>query len=67
MVPIDNIYKSFVKRFNQEYSDKLLPSQKELLNKFVTSFHNNGLELKNYLNEEVGRLRKSCKYLFGKR
>ena len=67
MVPIDNlVYKSFINRFNQEYSEKLLPTQKELLNKFVTSFHNNGLELKNYLNEEVGRLRKELQVSFGK-
>jgi|TARA_A100001011_G_scaffold399544_1_gene508719 hypothetical protein len=67
MVPIDNlVYKSFIKRFNQEYSEKLLPTQKELLNKFVTSFHNNGLELKNYLNEEVGRLKKELQMSFGK-
>ena len=67
MVPIDNlVYKSFINRFNQEYSEKLLPTQKELLNKFVTSFHNNGLELKNYLNEEVGRLRKELQVSFGR-
>ena len=58
MVPIDSIvYKSFIKRFNEEYKNKLLDEQKILLNKFVTSFHNNGLELKIYLNEEVARLK----------
>jgi hypothetical protein len=67
MVTIDNlVYRSFIKRFNQEYSEKLLPPQKELLNKYVTSFHNNGLELKDYLNEEVGRLRKELQVSFGK-
>ena len=59
MVPIDNIvYKSFVKKFNNEYSVKLMTEQRTLLNKFITSFHNNGLELKMYLNEEIGRLKK---------
>jgi len=59
MVPIDNIvYKSFVKKFNNEYSVKLMTEQRILLNKFITSFHNNGLELKIYLNEEIGRLKK---------
>ena len=59
MVPMDNIvFKSFAKRFNNEYGDKLLPEQKKLLNKFITSFYNNGLELSAYLNEEVGRLKK---------
>ena len=59
MVPIDNIvYKSFVKKFNEEYSNSLIAEQQILLKKFITSFHNNGLELKMYLNEEIGRLKK---------
>tara|TARA_R110002051_G_scaffold198267_2_gene265500 strand:+ start:564 stop:1403 length:840 start_codon:yes stop_codon:yes gene_type:complete len=58
MTPINNlVFKSFAKKFNEEYSDKLLAEQKILLNKFITSFHNNGLELKTYLNEEIGRLK----------
>ena len=32
---------------------------KELLNKYITSFNKNGLELKIYVNEEVGRIKKS--------
>lgn len=65
MVPIDNIvFKSFVKKFNNEYSDKLLDEQKTLLSKFVASFHNNGIELKSYLNEEVGRLKAELKKSF---
>jgi len=68
MVPIDNIvYKSFVKRFNDEYGTKLLQEQKLLLNKFIASFHNNGIELKAYLNEEVGRLKTSLKKSFLKK
>jgi len=62
MVPMDNIvYKSFVKKFNEEYSSKLLKEQKFLLNKFICSFHNNGIELKAYLNEEIGRLKNELK------
>ena len=58
MIPIDNIvYKSFVKKFNNEYSDRLIEEQQILLKKFITSFSNNGLELKVYLNEEIGRLK----------
>ena len=65
MVPIDNIvFKSFVKKFNNEYSDKLLEEQKMLLSKFIASFHNNGIELKSYLNEEVGRLKAELKKSF---
>jgi hypothetical protein len=62
MVPMDNIvYKSFVKRFNNEYGNKLLSEQKFLLNKFISSFHNNGIELKSYLDEEIGRLKTELK------
>ena len=59
MVPVDNlVYKSFVSKFNQKYGDTLFEEQKILLNKFITSFNNNGLELKSHLNEEIGRLKK---------
>jgi hypothetical protein len=68
MVPIDNIvYKSFVKRFNDEYGTKLLQEQKILLNKFIASFNNNGIELKTYLNEEIGRLKEQLKKSFLKK
>tara|TARA_Y100000034_G_scaffold11995_1_gene12561 strand:- start:176 stop:997 length:822 start_codon:yes stop_codon:yes gene_type:complete len=57
--PIDNIvYNTFVDKFNQEYVGKLLSEQKTLLNKYITSFLDNGIELKVYLNEEIGRLKK---------
>ena len=62
MVPIDNlVYRSFSKRFNDKYGSELIEEQKNLLNKFVTSFGDNGLELKSYLNEEVGRLKSEMK------
>lgn len=55
--PIDNIvYRSFVKKFNEQYVD-LLHEQKDLLGKYIASFADNGLEFKLYLNEEIGRLR----------
>ncbi len=55
--PIDNIiYKMFVKKFNDKYSS-LLSEQKDLLTKYVSSFGDNGLELKIYLNEEIQRLK----------
>lgn len=57
MKPIDNLtYKTFVKKFNEKYSESLLSEQKNLLNKYVTSFADNGLELKVYLSEEIPRL-----------
>ena len=59
MAPIDSlVYKTFVNKFNDKYSEKLLKEQKELLNKYISSFANNGVELKIFLNEELGRLKK---------
>jgi len=58
MKSVDNVvYKTFVKSFNDEYSEHLPEEQKDLLGKYIASFHANGLELKNHLNEEVGRLK----------
>tara|TARA_Y100000034_G_C6842521_1_gene381306 strand:- start:93 stop:926 length:834 start_codon:yes stop_codon:yes gene_type:complete len=56
--PIDSlVYKTFIEKFNKEYSGKLFAEQKELLSKYISFFANNGLELKMYLNEEIGRLK----------
>jgi hypothetical protein len=58
---IDNIvYRSFVKKFNEQYT-MLLAEQKDLLGKYIASFADNSLELKLYLNEEIGRLKKEVK------
>ncbi len=35
-----------------------------MLNKYITSFQNNGLELKLYLQEEIGRLKDQVKKSF---
>tara|TARA_R110000824_G_scaffold369080_3_gene558489 strand:+ start:843 stop:1670 length:828 start_codon:yes stop_codon:yes gene_type:complete len=60
MKPIDNlVFKSFTKRFNEKYKKELFEEQKELFSKFILSFANNGIELNSYLNEEIGRLKKS--------
>ena len=60
MVPVDNlIYKTFTKKFNKEYSKELLSEQKILLSKFISSFTDNGLQLKLYLNEEIKRLKET--------
>tara|TARA_Y100000592_G_C5470621_1_gene319294 strand:+ start:1320 stop:2120 length:801 start_codon:yes stop_codon:yes gene_type:complete len=48
---------TFIDKFNQKYSDKLLEEQKQLLNYYISSFTDNALELKMFLNEEVGRLK----------
>lgn len=58
--PVDNIvYSTFVQKFNKEYSDVLNESQKNLMTRYISSFADNGLELKIYLNEEIGRLKQS--------
>jgi len=60
MKHIDKLeFKMFVKRFNDTYEHSLLKEQKELLSNFITSFSDNGLGLKSYLNEEIGRLKKA--------
>jgi len=58
MKPISNlVYKTFVDKFNKAYGDSLHEEQKNLLTKYITSFSDNGLELRVYLNEEIGRLK----------
>jgi len=58
MAPVDNlVYKTFVNKFNEKYSDTLLEEQKDLLTKYISSFADNGLQLKMFLNEEIGRLK----------
>lgn len=55
---IDNItYKTFVGKFNNKYGDELLSEQKELLTRYISSFSDNALELKMYLNTEIARLK----------
>ena len=50
--------KTFITNYNKKYSDSITESQQQLLNKYILSFTDNGLELKAYLNEEVQRLKK---------
>jgi len=57
-VPINNlIYKTFINKFNEQYSGTLFEEQKNLLNNYVLSFSDGGIDLKIFLNEEIGRLR----------
>jgi len=61
MLPIDNlVLKTFVGKFNEKYS-LLHEEQKKLLSKYIASSINNGVELKLFLNEEIGRLKKEIK------
>ena len=54
----------FSKNFNSTYNN-LLEEQKKLLSKYISSFDDNGLELKVYLNEEISRLREVIKESLG--
>ena len=51
------VFKEFLKKFNNEYGDKLLSEQKELIGKYIESI-SDLTEFKLYLNEEIGRLKK---------
>ena len=58
MKHIDNLsYKTFVNKFNNTYDKTLRKEQKDLLTNYITSFSDNGLGLKSFLNEEVARLK----------
>jgi len=55
---IDNVtFRTFVGKFNDKYESGLLQEQKDLLTRYITSFSDNSLELKMYLNTEIGRLK----------
>jgi hypothetical protein len=51
------VVNKFVEKFNHKYGEGLLDEQKELLSYYITSFADNALELKFFLNEEIERLR----------
>ena len=53
--------KTFLEKFNEQYSGELNENQKSLLNKYVTSYEDDGLELKVFLYEEIDRLKESLK------
>ena len=58
MEPIDSlVYKKIIEGFNEKYGSDLLEEQRELLKNFIVSFSDNGLSLKMFLNEEIGRLK----------
>jgi hypothetical protein len=64
---IDNlVFKSFVERFNNEYTG-LLEEQKTLLSRFIASGIGNDLEFQVYLNTEIGRLKEEVENAKGSR
>ena len=48
---------TFIKNYNSKYSQNISEEQQKLLNKYILSFSDNGLEFKAYLNEEIARLK----------
>jgi hypothetical protein len=56
-------YNTFVNKFNDTYKESLLKEQRELLTNYITSFSDNGLGLKMFMNEEIGRLKEQCEIL----
>ena len=56
-------YNTFVNKFNDTYKESLLKEQRELLTNYITSFSDNGLSLKMFMNEEIGRLKNQCETL----
>jgi hypothetical protein len=51
------VVKTFTKKFNDKYSN-LLESQRELLQHYITSFLDNGVDFKIYLGEQLKNIRK---------
>jgi len=57
-IKIDNaVYHSFVGKFNTKYDNNLLDEQRHLLSHYISSFSDNALALKVFLNEEILRLK----------
>ena len=56
--PLDKlVFKKFVENFNKEYGTRLKKEQKELIERYVYSFSDNGVMIKTFLNEELSRIK----------
>ena len=53
--------KTFIKNFNHKYDNDLMLEQKALLNKYISSFADDGAEMRLFLNEEIARLKNIVK------
>jgi hypothetical protein len=61
---IDNLaYNTFVNKFNETYKHTLRDEQRSLLTNYITSFSDNGLGLKVFMNEELGRLKEEMQLI----
>ena len=59
------ILNTFVEKFNKKYDGGLLEEQKQLLNFYISSFADNSLTLKTFLNDEVSRLKECMRASLG--
>ena len=58
MQPLDNlVINSFINKFNDKYNESLSNEQKTVLSLYISSFSDNAVGLKSFLNEEIGRLK----------
>lgn len=58
--PIDSLtFSTFAKKFNKKYESSLLSEQKALLNYYISSFAQDDLETKIFINNEISRLKES--------
>lgn len=56
--PIDSlVYRQFIRKFNEEYGTTLSEGQKIIVSKFVTSFADEGVEFKFFVNEKLNELK----------
>ncbi len=51
------VLRTFTDKFNEKYATTLSEEQKHLLSYYITSFADNSVELKMFLNEELARLK----------
>jgi len=57
-LPSDKLtFNVFMKNYNEKYNNSLLSEQRKLLNTYILSFSDNGLSMKVFLNEEIGRIK----------
>ena len=57
LVHIDKlVYTKFVENFNKKYASELFEEQSKLLTYYITSFTDNGVGLKTFVNEEISRI-----------
>ena len=57
------VLNKFLEKFNSKYGDTLNENQKTLLYKYISSFTDNGIELKVYLNEELADIKRGLSNL----